>query len=213
MISTALTQNITPFSRNRLLQTLVVLYAGVWIWGAIDPVFREDWLLENILVVAAAAFAIWLYRVKPLSDVSSILCVIFLALHTVGSHYTYSLVPVGEWLKNAAGLERNHYDRVIHFAFGFLLTYPVREMLMRMDAAGKKWINLFAFSVIATCSGFYELIEWGAAVVVDPEAGAAFLGTQGDEFDAQADHVMALIGSLITLAIATVAEASRNSRR
>jgi len=201
MITTALSPQTKAFAKNRFLQILAAIYAGVWVWAAIKPYDRSDWLLENMLVFAAVAAAVWICRVRPLSDVSNVMVTVFLIFHTVGSHYTYSLVPLGDWIKETAGLERNHYDRVIHFTFGFLLTYPLMELLARARDLKGRWVAFVAFLVIATASGIYELIEWAAAAIIDPKAGIAFLGTQGDVFDAQKDHALALVGSLITLAL------------
>lgn len=202
-----------PFTRYRVAQGLVGIYAVVWIWAAIKLLFFSDWLLENILVLAAIIFTTWLSRQRLLSDVGSILAVIFLIFHTVGSHYTYSMVPFGDWLKEVTGTERNHYDRINHFSFGLLITYPVRELILRRGIAGSRWAGFVAFTVIITCSGIYELMEWIAAVVVDPEAGAAFLGTQGDPFDSQKDQVLALIGALVALAVVRVVEKSAGPAR
>ena len=130
-----------------------------------------------MLVVAGLAAATWIYRARPLSGVSSILLAAFMMLHTVGSHYTYSLVPAGDWLKPIFGFERNHYDRVIHFGFGFLLVYPVREMLLRKDRTLERWAGLLAFTIIGTCSCIYEQMEWATTALVDPASGQAFLGT------------------------------------
>jgi putative membrane protein len=206
MLTTARSSSIHRFRQNRLLQTLIAIYAGVWVWAAIAPFDRSAWMLENLLVVATIGCCVWVYRTRPLSDVSSILLTVFMIFHAIGSHYTYSLVPFGDWLKEAAGLERNHYDRIIHFSFGLLLVYPIRELFLRTDVGKSRWLGVIAFMVIATLSGGYELMEWGAAVVVDPKAGQAFLGTQGDPFDAQADHLLACIGAAVTLAITRLAE-------
>ena len=211
MNTTAHTPETQPFAKNRLLQALILIYAAVWIWAAISPVSRSDWALENILIVVAVGLSAWLCRVRPLSNFSNVLVTLFLILHTVGAHYTYSLVPLGDWIKEAAGLERNPYDRVIHFGFGLLLAYPLRELLMRVHGFARKWTGFMAFLIIATCSGFYELMEWAAAAVVDPDAGTAFLGTQGDPFDSQKDQAMAFAGALITLAVTNLVE--RSSRR
>jgi putative membrane protein len=201
MFTTAHSSRLKRFAENRLLQLFAVLYGAVWIWAAIAPKERSTWLLENLLVVVAVGLMVWICRVRPLSDFSNLMIVVFLTFHTVGSHYTYSLVPLGDWMKETFGFERNHYDRVIHFTFGFLLAYPLREVLLRSPTLGRKWVDVVAFTLIATFSGFYELIEWGAAAVVDPESGTAFLGTQGDEFDSQKDHALACLGAVITLAV------------
>ncbi len=199
MFTTARSSRLRRFTENRLLWLFTAFYGAVWIWGAIAPKERSTWLLENLLVVVAVGVMVWICRVRPLSDLSNLMIMVFLTFHAVGSHYTYSLVPFGDWMKDAFGFERNHYDRVIHFTFGFLLVYPLRELLLRAPTLGRKWVDVVAFMIIATLSGFYELIEWGAAAVVDPESGTAFLGTQGDEFDSQKDHALACLGAVITL--------------
>lgn len=204
MFTTAETRETKRFSQNRLLQTLVLIFAVVWVWAAIAPKERSTWLLENLLIFAAVGLAIWICRVRPLSDLSNLLVVVFLIFHTVGSHYTYSLVPMGDWMKELFGFERNHYDRVIHFTFGLLIVYPMRELLGRSPSLGRKWVSVVAFMVIATFSGFYELVEWAAAAIVDPESGTAFLGTQGDEFDSQKDHALACLGAAMTLVLVQV---------
>src|SRR5689334_21441045 len=119
--TTATSSATQPFGRDRLQQVLLAVYAAVWVWAAVNPVSRSDWFLENLLVFAGVAFLGWLYRTRPLSDLSSIFLTVFFVLHTVGSHYTYSQVPLGDWVKQALGLERNHYDRLVHFTFGLLL--------------------------------------------------------------------------------------------
>ena len=202
MITTARSHVLQPFSRSWIQRGLTALYAAVWTWAALAPVSRADWLLENLLVFVVAAFLVWLYRIRPLSDVTSLLLAAFLILHTVGSHYTYSEVPLGDWMKDVAGLERNHYDRVVHFTFGLLITYPIRELFQRSAVTAYGWAGLFAFMFVGTASGIYELIEWITAAIVDPEAGIAFLGTQGDVFDSQKDHALALAGSIAALAVA-----------
>lgn len=191
---------------------LIVAFVVLWVWSAVNPVETHTWLLENILVVAAVAATVWVLRRRPLSDASYLFCAAFLMLHIVGSHYTYSLVPFGEWMKEALGFERNHYDRLIHFGFGFLLTYPLRELLIRMNAFGGRWPGVIAFLFVSTASGGYELMEWLAAEIVDPKAGTAFLGTQGDEFDSQKDHALACGGALVTLLLTRLAEGTSRVR-
>ena len=122
-------------------------------------------------------------------------------LHVIGSHYTYAEVPggwtLGEWL----GTERNMYDRLVHLLFGVLFVYPVREMSVRIAKTKGFWGYFVPFMIISSFAGFYEIVEWTAASVVDPEAGAAFLGSQGDIWDAQKDMLLAIVGSMGTLLI------------
>jgi putative membrane protein len=202
-MTTARNAVMVPWPRNRFLQWLAALSASIWVAGAIAPYNRFDWLLENLLVFAAVAAIIrWRDR-RPLSDLAWLLIAIFLALHTVGAHYTYAEAPPGYWLRDALALDRNHYDRVIHFGFGLLIVYPVREYLMRRAGCGGLLGGLLggltAFAVIATASGLYEVLEWLVATVVSPEAALAYLGTQGDAFDAQKDTALAMCGAVCTL--------------
>jgi len=201
-LTTANTKILTPnFAKNRLHQALLLIYALVWTWAAWEPHDRSDWLLENMLVFITAGVLWFYYKRRPLSDWSYILIFAFMVLHTVGSHYTYSLVPMGDWVKETMQFERNHYDRLVHFAFGFLLAYPIREAFMRAVQMPPRWASVFAFMAVATFSTFYEILEWAAVQVVDPAAGLAFLGTQGDVFDAQKDSALAVLGAAITLII------------
>ena len=198
-MTTARNAETVPWARNGFLKWLAALSAMIWVAGAIAPHYRFDWLLENLLVFAAvAAIVRWRDR-RPLSDLAWLLIAIFLALHTIGAHFTYSEAPPGFWLRDALALERNHYDRVIHFGFGLLIVYPVREYLMRHAGAGGRLGGLMAFTVIATASGLYEIVEWLVATIVSPEAALAYLGTQGDAFDAQKDAALAMCGAVCTL--------------
>jgi len=173
-------------------------YAIFWAALAIAPFDRFDWFLENLLVFATVPFLIRAYRRRPLSDVSYILIVLFYCLHTIGSHYTYSEVPIGYWVRDLLGLARNHYDRVVHFSFGLLLCYPLQEVVARTMRPLGNWSLAIAVMVVCTCSLTYETMEWIVAAIVDPEAGLAFLGTQGDVFDAEKDSALAALGAIIT---------------
>ncbi|PCJ61642.1 MAG: hypothetical protein COA65_01450 [Rhodospirillaceae bacterium] len=199
MVTTASDRILRPFRHNRLLQGLTALFVIVWLVGAIAPVNRFDWFLENLLVFVAVGLLGYFYRTRPLSDLSYTLVALFLMLHTVGSHYTYAMVPPGFWLQDALTLERNPFDRIIHFSFGVLSFYPVREVLFRYAGAGLYLSAFVAFTIIATSSVVYEIIEWIVAVLVSPEAAMVYLGTQGDAFDAQKDSALAIAGVFFAL--------------
>lgn len=187
-------------------------YGVVWIVAAIEPHDRFDWLLENLLVFAWVAILVFSYRRFQLSNLSYLLIAVFLSLHTVGSHYTYSLTPLGFWIQTAFELERNHYDRIVHFLFGLLLVYPMREVILRRVQARGRWSYFLPLCVILAFSEFYEILEWATAEVVSPEAALAFLGTQGDVFDAQKDSALAGIGALLGLAATALARAGSKGR-
>lgn len=186
---------------SRVLQIVAAGCGAVWVWAAVAPFDRFDWLLENILSIAAIAYLFRISREAPLSERSYVLIAIFFVLHTVGSHYTYSLVPFGDWMKGAMGLDRNHYDRIVHFSFGLLLARSIRELIIRSTAVVGGASYLFTATIVAACSEIYELIEFGVAQIVSPEAAMAYLGTQGDPFDAQKDTGLALTGAIIALTV------------
>lgn len=180
---------------------LLVVFLAVWIWAAINPVFPHDWLLENYLVFIFVPVIIIIGRIFRLSNVSYTLLTFFLILHVIGSHYTYAEVPFGDTLQEWFGGTRNMYDRVVHFASGFLLFYPIREMFMRLAKVRGFWSYLFPIDLLGSFSAIYEIIEWVAASHVAPEAGLAFLGSQGDIWDAQKDMGLALLGACIAAVI------------
>lgn len=209
MFTTAADPARANFASNRLLQGLTLVYAVWWAALAIAPYNRFDWFLENLLVIVFVGLLAVTYRRFPLSDLSYLLIAVFLALHAVGAHYTYSKAPVGGWMGELLGWERNHYDRAVHFLFGLLCAYPLRETVMRGCAVTGWRAGLLAFAVVMAFSSGYEMLEWGAAMLLDPEAGMAFLGTQGDVFDAQKDTTLATSGAVIALLLAPLAERRR----
>jgi putative membrane protein len=191
---------------------LAALLGVLWAALAIAPVSRHDWVLENaLLVVFVMALAATRKRF-PLSRVSYTLIFLFLCLHTVGAHFTYSLVPYDEWwrrltgnsLNALLGWERNNFDRVVHFSYGLLLAYPVRELLLRVASVKGFWGYFLPLDLTMSTSAFYELIEWGAAELFGGDLGAAFLGTQGDIWDAHKDMALASLGALLAM-LATAA--------
>ncbi len=189
-----------PFRKSRVQQALLAGYLALWVAMAIGPHDRGDWLLENLIVFVAAALLLATRRAFAFSNFSYLLIAVFLALHAVGAHYTYSLTPFGDWLAASLGLARNPYDRLVHFAFGLLLAYPLHEMGRRVLHVHGGWSYALAAIAILALSSVYEIVESWAARVVDPALGQAFLGTQGDEWDAQKDMTLAVVGAAIALA-------------
>ncbi len=163
---------------------LLIVFAVVWVWAAIEPKFPHDWLLENYLVFIFVPIILILGRWFKLSSLSYTLLTIFMILHVIGSHYTYAHVPFGFTLQDWFGADRNMYDRLVHFCFGFLLAYPIREVFIRVSKVRGFWGYYLPFDVTLSFSAAYEIIEWLTAINVDPAAGLAFLGTQGDIWDA-----------------------------
>lgn len=178
-----------------------------------DPYDRGDWLLENLLSVPLAVGLLLGRRRLPFSTASWCLVFSFLALHEIGSHYTYSRVPWMEWSRDLLGWapawERNHYDRFIHLCFGLLLTRPMAELLAGRLAGRPALRRVMPVCCIMTLSSVYELLEWAAALIVDPGLGIAFVGAQGDPWDAQKDMALALGGSCLATVLGWVWEAAR----
>ena len=196
-------------SHRQFLLVLAVLLAIQFVLLGISPHNRSDWMLENALVVVFIGAMIASYRKLTLSRISYFLIFLFLSLHLVGAHYTYSEVPYDAWfmsltghtLNELVGWERNNFDRVVHFAYGLLLAYPIREVFLRVARLKGFWGYLFPLDITMSTSMLYELIEWGAAAVFGGELGQAYLGTQGDIWDAHKDMALASLGALIAVLI------------
>lgn len=204
MLTTATMRVRADFNGNVLLKSLLVLYVIVWIIAAINPIYRSDWVLENILVVVFLPILIFTYRLFPLSDLSYILIALFMILHAVGAHYTYAEVPLGYWMKDVFHLSRNHFDRIVHFSFGLLMAYPIREVFLRVASARGFWAYYLPLDVTLAFSAVYEIIEMIVAKIVSSGAGDAYLGTQGDVWDAQMDMSSAAVGAVVCMTMTAV---------
>ena len=187
-------------SRKAYLWTLGLVYLAWWILMAIEPLDFKDWLMENVLVVLGLALLLFTAKSFPLSRISYTCIFVFMMLHALGAHYTYAKVPYQEWFPSLAG-GRNHFDRLVHFSYGLLLSYPIREMFLRIGNVRGFWGYFLPLDLTMSTSMLYELIEWGAAVTVGKDLGAAYLGTQGDIWDAHKDMALASLGALIAMTI------------
>lgn len=184
------------FPHNRFLQIVLAAYVLVWIGSAINPRDWLTWVLENILVVVFIGLMAATYRRFTFSNLSYLLIALFLSLHAIGTHTGYAHSPIGDWLKEALGLGRNPYDRIIHFGFGLLLAYPLRELLIRTGNLGGKVASWMAVNLILAASVVFEIVESVVAETISPGTGPAWLGAQGDQWDMQLDLAVALIGGL-----------------
>jgi putative membrane protein len=211
-MTTATAQIRADIWNNRLQQGLAIWYLFFWLLTAIAPLDRRDWLLENFLVLVSAGVLIGTYRRFPLSDVSYVLITLFMTLHSIGAHYTYSLVPFGLWMKDVFQQSRNHYDRLVHFAFGLMLAYPAREVFLRIANARGFWAYYLPLDVTLAFSAMYEIMESWFAQIIGPGLGDAWLGTQGDIWDAQKDMTAALMGAVLCMFITWVLARVKRSR-
>jgi putative membrane protein len=180
---------------------LTLAFVIVWVWAATNPLYYDDWILENILVFIAVPILLWTRKSFEFSLLSYSLITIFFIVHLIGAHYTYAEVPWGVTLGQWLGTERNMYDRLIHLLFGVLWSYPIYELSIRSGKMKDIWPYFVSFMTVSAFAGFYEVAEWAAAVMVAPEAGTAFLGSQGDVWDAQKDMMLAMVGSLGILSV------------
>jgi putative membrane protein len=187
--------------RRRLPPLLLGAYAlvlAVSAWRPYDPL---TWLLEVAPALLAAPVLIATYRRFPLTDLAYALIFAQACILALGGHYTYARVPLGEWLREAFHFGRNHYDRIGHFAQGFVPALVARELLRRrtpLTPGG--WLTTLCVAVALAVSALYELLEWGVSEL-SGSAGDAFLGTQGDVWDTQKDIAMALLGALAGMAL------------
>jgi len=187
--------------------TLGAFFLLVWAALAVAPLDRKDWALENALVFLIVPLLVLSRKKLPLSRISYTTIFIFLCLHEVGAHYTYAKVPYDMWFSSLTGstinellgFERNHFDRLAHFSFGLLLAYPIREVFLRVADVRGVWGYYLPLDVTMATSMLFELFEWGAAELFGGDLGVAYLGTQGDVWDAHKDMALATLGAIITM--------------
>jgi putative membrane protein len=195
-------------TENRWLQGFLVVFFSIWISTLIGTSDISNWILENALVIIFLVFLTITYRYYQFSDLSYLLICIYLCLHVYGSKYTYAENPFGYWLQSVSGAARNPYDRLVHFSFGFLLAYPMREVFLNW-LRYPVWVSwALPIEITLSVSGLYELIEWAVADLFFPAQGAAYLGTQGDVWDAQKDMFLATLGAILATTIVSVIKKS-----
>lgn len=199
-------------AHRRYLLILAGLFAVIWIALAIAPLYRADWALENALVVVFAVGMVASYRWFVFSRVSVTLIFLFMCLHEIGAHYTYAEVPYDAWFKGLTGgtfnemmgWQRNHFDRLVHFLYGLLLAYPIREIFLRIANVRGFWGYFLPLDLTMSTSMIFELLEWAVAEIFGGDLGMAYLGTQGDIWDAHKDMALASLGAVIAMAITMI---------
>jgi putative membrane protein len=169
---------------DRYVLALAVLFALEWVALAISPRYRQDWALENALTVAFVAGLVLLRD-------------------------EWAKALTGRSIGDVFGWQRNYYDRLVHFSYGFLFAYPIREILMRFAGARGIWSYYLPVAIASSTSLDYEVIEWGAASLFGGELGVAYLGTQGDVWDAQKDMILAVLGAILSVALLAIGNTLR----
>lgn len=175
---------------------LLFAYLALFTFTAIHPFARDVWIAENIPIVLIVTTLVFLYvKGQRFSNTAYMFMSVLIFMHTIGGYYTFERVPFG-FVTNLFGFERNHYDRIAHFSVGFY-AYAIAELLETRRLVNSRVITtLFAVFAIFTVASAYEIIEWWYAASADPSAGAAFLGSQGDIWDAQKDMLADGLGAI-----------------
>lgn len=194
---------------DRYPAALLGLFVSIFVALSIAPWYRQDWLLENLLVFIAVPLLVANYRRLRFSNFAYTCLFVFFVLHEIGAHYTYSEVPWREWLAAVAGgdgaiVGRNHYDRFVHFAYGLLLMPAVWELFEQRAAPRGLWRWLMPLLFLMGHSVIYEMVEWLASLRFGGDLGVAYLGTQGDEWDAQKDMALATLGAVAGLVVMAI---------
>lgn len=202
--SLAISNYRTPYQKNYWLWIFLTVFTSIWVITLIGTNDLNNWFLENTLTVIFMLFLVFSFRKYQFSDLSYLLICVYLCLHVYGSKYTYAENPFGYWLKDYFHFGRNHYDRIVHFSFGFLLAYPMRELFLRWLKYPKTVSWILPIEITLSVSGLYELIEWAVADVFFKAQGDAYLGTQGDIWDAQKDIFMAFMGAILSTTIVSL---------
>ncbi len=186
-------------SASRFPCFLLAAVSAVLVWSGIAPHDRFTWWLEVAPALVGLAILIPTHRRFPLTPLVSTLIALHMIILCIGGKYTYARVPLGDWVRDAFHLSRNHYDRLGHFAQGFVPAMIARELFIRWTViASPRWRAFLIVCVCLAISACYELVEWLVAIV-SGEAGDAFLGTQGDMWDTQTDMALALVGAVCAL--------------
>src|SRR5574343_217922 len=179
----------------------LALYFIIFIWLAINPVDNNVSYIEAItsFIPVLILFILYIKNIR-LSNTAYVLMSIFPILHIIGAHYTFALVPF-DWFSNLFGYERDMFDRVAHFSVGFY-AFGIMEILLIKQSSNKIWfIATYALFAIISLSAVYEIFEWQYAVLGDPNAGIAVLGSQGDVWDAQKDMLMDTLGAILVIIV------------
>ena len=185
--------------QRRLPLALLGAVLVVLVASGIGPTDRLTWALEVSPIVIGVPVLMLTYRWFPLSGLVYVLLFFHAFALAVGGHYTYAEVPLGFWVQDAFDLSRNHYDRLGHFAQGFVPALLAREILIRTSPlGGSRWLGFLVVCFCLAFSAFYELLEWWSAVVLGQSADQ-FLGTQGDPWDTQWDMFLALVGACLAV--------------
>lgn len=209
MLTTTSSPLRSTFADNRLLQGYAVTFLLFWAWTFVGTTDRANWITENALTILFIVGVAWSHRRFKFSDLSYSLMFVYILLHVYGAMYTYAENPLGYWLQDLVAGTRNNYDRIVHFSFGFLLAYPMRDYF-RNHFQWPNWVCwVLPVEITMSFSAAYELIEWAVADIFFPAQGHAYLGSQGDVWDAQKDMALAFSGAVLAMLLTSTVRRMR----
>ncbi len=191
----------TDLKANKFFWLLSCLLACYWVYGWYNCIDRQDWIIENLLVVICLSVLVLSRKWHRFSDLSYLCIFFFVMLHLYGAFYAYTQNAFGFWLQNKFGLWRNPYDRIVHFSFGIFMAYPFRELLINRFRVSNSASWLLPIEIAFSFGTIFELIEWGVSVVTTKETGETYVATQGDPWDAHKDIALAATGAAVTMLI------------
>jgi putative membrane protein len=188
-------------TNDTVLITFILLFTFYWISTLVGSPNKINWCMENVLVVSFILILIATRKHHPFSKLSYFLILFYLGLHVYGAQYTYSKNPFGFWMKDVLHNARNPYDRFVHFSFGFLLVFPMQELLFKKWKISNWALWIIPIEVTLSLSGLSEIFEWLMTDILFPKHGSSFLAAQGDMWDAQKDMFMATFGAEVAVMI------------
>ncbi|GAB4136622.1 MAG: DUF2238 domain-containing protein [Planctomycetaceae bacterium] len=205
---------------DRYCQIVVLLFSCLFAITSYRPPYPGDFLLQHVLTVIALIATVAIVRRYHLNRISFTAIFLFLGLHLVGARYLYSNVPYDDWarwltgstISERFGWERNHYDRLVHFCYGVFLAVPIFEILSRHVRLPHVWAAVLTVDIILSTSALYELMEWGVAVFLAPEAAEAYNGQQGDMWDAHKDMTLAFLGAVFSVVGLSIARRAKRDQ-
>jgi len=195
---------------NKFFWLLTVSLLTYWVYGWFYCIDRQDWIIENLLVVICLSLLVLSKKWHRLSDLSYLCIFLFVLLHLYGAFYAYTQNAFGSWLQNRFQLWRNPYDRIVHFSFGLFMAYPFREILINKFRVSTKASWLFPVWIAFSLGTVFEMIEWAVAEFTTKETGETYVATQGDVWDAHKDIILAAVGAAVCMTITYILTRKKN---
>ena len=211
-MTTASSANRIQPVTNKFLWLLAALLLTYWIYGWLNCIDLQDWIVENLLVVICLSILFFSRKWHQFSDLSYFCIFFFVLLHLYGAFYAYTQNVLGAWLQNTFDLWRNPYDRIVHFSFGLFMAYPFREILLKKFKVSQRTSWLLPIEIAFSFGTVFEMIEWGVSAVTTKETGETYVATQGDVWDAHKDIMLAAIGAALAMLVTYIVYRRKKSR-